>query len=106
MQPKQLTPTELIAVSVPGDAKENYLIAHEGDTYVKNFYGSQKVGNGTFEILGTVTADTIDFDVACLYGITPKEFRIILSANGLHFTNPNSAAENNLIEKLVILKKI
>lgn len=131
MQPKQLTPTELIAVSVPADSYDfDYENAHlfydmpTGTLERSIDLGFSKSDN--YEVLGMVTAQKIDFDpspfVKSVYNGTLK--RTFYHDYREGFTRPshpyrdgrqslrsllhlNKAwGENNLIEKLVILKKI
>jgi len=135
MQPKQLTPTELIAVSVPITSHRHW--KDTGNILWYRDYQNNVVKSGIpmlgYDVLGTVTAKDIDFDVEPYvkeHGMLNNQyaFRSLLSANSLYFTNPLGlrprymdyssliqyngdvkdwqTAENNLIEKLVILKKI
>lgn len=83
--------------------------------------------NHTYKILGTVTNLKIDFNYRAKTGLGTFDFYELLSSKGLHFENPCGKepnpldyltdafetdlknwqqAQNNLIEKLVIIKKV
>lgn len=110
----QLKPLELIAVSVPEDAR-NFKITHNSKSLLYEFeVGVDYVEFKTTQvgaILGCVTKDNIDFDVVPYLPLTveiPKNlsigrlctalrkqkqeynnyFRSLLTANNLHFENP------------------
>lgn len=96
-------PTNLIAIPVPEVAHSFEINEwHTGIFYIfnnkKHLYPFIDLRAKKFKILGTVTSDTIDFDVEehvlALYddesGDTAEDiFRSLLSANGIHFENPH-----------------
>lgn len=124
----------LFAISVPEGAELQYnneriaFITDEGFETVKPKF--------EFEILGTVTKLKIDFDYRAETGLGTFDFYDLLSSKGLHFENPYGEpphnigllhtyptgqsltdasfkpaikwrqAQNNLIDKLVIIKKV
>jgi len=125
---------ELISIPVPIEASE--FDVEGNDLFYKAKFGTlDKIGRCkrfpfAFEILGTVTKDEIGFDVSKLpYPWNSKgRFRSLLTSKGQHFVNPmgkkpfilrdseNSWSieeynewqqfENNLVEKLIIIKKV
>lgn len=128
----------LLAISVPGKAEKFHFV--NSDTKYICFFGADtdniRLNVSTidkYEILGTVTASEIGFDVEphvpSDHGMLNNQyyFRCLLSSKGLHFENPLEymkesckgnwqgyeemhecwqQAQNNLIEKLVIIKRL
>lgn len=104
----QLT-ENLYAVKVPADASEFKLNDHF--TFIQYKHNSNvhhyhlEDNRCKYSILGTVKKYEIDFDVFNNLGITSKDLRKHILEAGIHFENPYGS-ENNLVQKLVILKKV
>jgi len=97
MQTVRLSPTNLIAVTVPEDAYDiriyssdiwyNLLLSENTFRTVKDDNSIQK--SGRYEIIGTVTKDgTCTFDWFEKLELLYKEFIFLLEANGIYLKNP------------------
>lgn len=95
---KELKPSGLFYVPVPMDA-HNAMISHtapnQGVSYNTNStpnWVCEKLPKGKWELIGSVTAEHIDFDVEPYTNATGFQGREILlqmlKANDVHFVNP------------------
>lgn len=117
------------------DTKANGIMWRDTEGYYDSIYFDEHFNdNERFIILGTVTETEIDFDVdtvseyigepESVYYDTPEDsFRSLLTSKGIQFVNPYQQvkgkywgdietlnkwreAQSNLVQKLVIIKKV